>query len=129
MSVTFQYPYTAPTLTLTLRNPELGDSEAVDIKTKYNISMNGDIHTIRHTPKNRRLNLTFHDIVKANVESFITFISTSAGSEVRYTDHMANVWRGYILTNPLDYTTERKIVRGTCIETYIVNIEFQGYTI
>jgi len=127
LSVEFGHPYATPTLTLELRNPELGDSEAIDVKTQFKIAMNGDIHSHRRTPENHRLLLSFTAITKALYEDMITFIETSVGDEVRYTDYNSDVWRGYILTNPLEGSTVRKIVDGTCIETYTFTIEYQGY--
>jgi len=127
MAVQFGHPYATPTLTLDLRNPELGNSEQLDLKTQFKITMDGEINSHRRTPMNQKLLLSWVNLTKAKIEEFITFLETSAGDEVRYTDHDANVWRGYILTNPLDYVTETKIVWGNCIEVYTANLEFQGY--
>lgn len=126
MSVTLQYPYTAPTLTLTLRNPELGDSEGHNVHTQFQITMDASIYSHKRTPATKRLLLTFRDLVKQTAEDLQTFIETAIGNEVKYTDHTSTIWRGYIVSNPLEMTTERKIFNGTCIETYTATLEFRG---
>ena len=126
MSITFQYPYATPTLTLTLRNPELGDSEGLDIKIRFQITMNGEIYSHRRTPENKRLILTFRSVTKALVLELRDFIKLSSGEEIKYTDYNAVIWRGYITSNPIESATESKIVNGTCIEVSAFTLEFKG---
>ena len=126
MSITFQYPYATPILTLTLRNPELGDSEGLDIKTQFQITMNGDVHSHRRTPENKKLLMTFRNITKSLTLDLRNFIKISSGSEIKYTDYNSVIWRGYIINNPIESATESKIVDGTCIEVSTFTLEFNG---
>ena len=126
MSITFQHPYATPTLTLTLRNPELGDSLGLDIKTQFQIAMNGDIYSHRRTPANKALMLSFKNVTKAIVAELFTFIIASAGDEVKYTDYAAVVWRGYIVSNPIETAVETKVIDGACVEFKTFLLQFKG---
>ena len=58
MSVTLEYPYTSPTTTLVLRNPELGNSITNEIKTQFKISMANTVSSYKKTPVTVQLLLT-----------------------------------------------------------------------
>jgi len=122
MSVSFQYPYTTPTTTVTLRNPELGNNEQVDVKTMFKIAMDGSVHSHKRTPMNQRLLLSFKNLSKTDVENFLTFLGTSSGSIVGYNDHEAVLWKGIIFTNPIEATTTGS---DECSDTYDLSLEFQ----
>lgn len=122
MSITFQYPYTAPTLTLTLRNPELGNNEQVDVKTMFKVAMDGSIHSHRQTPMNQRLLLSFTALSKTDIENYFAFITASSGEAVKYTDHEAVVWKGLLVVNPAEVAPT---ARNECSELYDLTLEFQ----
>jgi len=122
--IEFAHPYATPTLTVSLRNPELGDSLLIENRVQVRQDMSGDLHSFRRTPVSRRLLLTFIELSKPKVQELIDFITTSAGDEIKYTDYDSVVWRGYIM-NPAEFTTiGRK--NGTCIEVSTITIEFRG---
>jgi len=129
LSITFQHPYTTPTLTLTLRNPELGDSEGLDIKTQFQITMDGSVYSHRRTPENKTLVLAFKNITKAIAAELFDFVLASAGEEVKYTDYHAVIWRGYIVSDPVETATETKIINGTCVEVKTFVLQFKGAVI
>jgi len=125
MAVTFQHPYAAPTETLNLRNPNLGNSEQTEIRTQFRRAMDGDIHSYRRTAATKKLLLIFAEISKPNLQEVFDFIALSAGDEIKYTDHDAVVWRGYIVNEPVQsQTTSKK--GGSCIEVNTFTIEFIG---
>jgi len=123
--ITFSHPYIAPTLSINIRNPELANSELVGIRTQVRQSMSGALHSFRRTPATRNLLLSFTELSKTKVQELIDFLTTSAGDELRYIDYNAVVWRGYILTNPAEFTTDGK-KGSTCIEVSSITLEFKG---
>lgn len=123
--ITFAHPYAAPTLNIQLRNPELADSELINIRTQVRQAMSGDIHSFRRTPATRNLLLSFTELSKPKVQELIDFLTTSAGDEIQYTDYSAVVWRGYILTNPAEFATIGH-KDSTCIEVSTITLEFKG---
>jgi hypothetical protein len=125
MTVSFGFPYAAPTTTIDLRNPDLGNIEALNVKTQFSQSMNGVLYSTRYTPAGRTLSLTFSSLTRAKMDEFQDFIVAATCQDVRYEDHDGNVWQGQIITNPNEsVTTGPK--DGTCIEVGTVSIQFEG---
>ena len=123
--ISFQHPYAAPTLTVNIRNPDLGDSLLVENRTQVRRAMNGDLRSFTRTPVTRRLLLTFRELNKAKVQEIINFLTTAAGDEIKYTDYDAVAWRGWILTDPAEFTTQGS-KGGTCVEVSTITLEFKG---
>ena len=122
--IEFGHPYPTTTLTVSLRNPELGNSVLTENRVQVRQDMSGNLHSFRRTPASIHLLLTFTELSKPKVQELINFIVASAGDEIKYTDFDAIVWRGYIM-NPAEFTTiGRK--GGTCIEVSTITIEFRG---
>lgn len=125
MSVLFEYPITTPTSTVTLKSPQLGDTEQYNIKAQFEMSMDGSFYSTIDTEPSQTLLLTFKSLNKTDVENVIAFIKASAGSVVQYTDHLANIWQGVILTEPFEATTDGR-KGGTCIEVSTISLQFRG---
>jgi hypothetical protein len=99
--ITFSFPYTSPTTTVTLRSPQQRDAELHDIKTLFRRAMAGNVKTHKRTPVGFRLTLEFIEILKSDLDAFRDFLAASAGQEVRYTDYDNVAWRCRVLTEPL----------------------------
>lgn len=131
MSVSFQYPYTSPTLTLTMRNPDLGDSRQDDLYLSYGRSMNAVMYTYKYTPPAIKLLLIFRHLTKIKVDELISFLHQTSGKEIKYTDHNSIVWRGSISTDPNDIATYGTIPTAggssdACVEVSEITLEFEG---
>jgi len=125
MSVVFGHPYASPTLSITLKNPSLGDAEQHDIKTKFHISMDNTFYSTKATPATKTLTLTFPFLDKTKYEELITFLETSNGSEIKYTDQNSQVWRGYMLADPAEFDVYAKL-GSTCVEAARLTLQFTG---
>lgn len=123
--ISFQHPYASPTLTINIRNPNLGDSLLVENRTQVRRAMNGDLRSFTRTPVTRRILLTFEELNKAKVQELIDFLTTAAGDEIKYTDYDSVVWRGWIITDPAEFSTQGS-KGGTCVEVSTITLEFKG---
>lgn len=123
--ISFAHPQATPTLTINLRNPDLNDSLLIENRVQVRQAMNGDLRSFIRTPATSRLLLTFVELSKPKVEELIAFFITSAGAEIRYTDYDAVVWRGWLITDPAEFTTQGRKA-DTCVEVSTITLEFKG---
>lgn len=126
MSITFSYGIDS----IVLRNPELGNTEHVDIKTQFRRSMSGDMHSFIKTPESTTLTMSFSHILHSDVMDFISFLLLVAGEQISYTDSDGQDWTGYILTGPLDIVAQTRIGNvlesNSCKQDYSFTIDFEG---
>lgn len=125
MSVILAHPFSSPTTTVTLRNPNLGDSDTMNLRTRFGTAMDGSLYGYRHRPINIRLLLTFEALKDADITSLITFIQTSAGQKIKLTNHDGKVYRGFLLNEPFELESELNII---CDDRMIV-LEFEGESV
>ncbi len=125
MSVTFQYPYYAPTLSITLDNPNLGNSLQLNLGTNFRQTMDGTVYSTIKTPAVRTFTISFSNLVKASLDALDIFYRTALNKEISYTDFDNNIWQGYIV-NPILEITIKSNEGGTCIESGSVDIQFTG---
>ena len=119
MSVTFFYPSTGTiTSTITMKNPDYGDSEQYDNNVQYHIGMDGTVSSYKKDLKQLLL-LNFSGISKAKAEEFEQFFINNSGNELGYTDTLAREWQVRIINNPLE----------TVATTSISNCELKSYTV
>ena len=123
--IVFAHPYAAPTLTVNIRNPALNDSILVENRVQVRRAMNGDLRSYKRTPATTKLLLSFSELSKPKVQEIIDFLIASVGDEIKYTDYNAVVWRGWILTDPAEFTTQGT-KGGTCVEVSTLTLEFNG---
>lgn len=86
MSVTFTRTV-APLTAITLRNPQLGDSVGLNVKTKFNMAMDGTVYSYLNTPASRKFVLHFTEIITATMLSVMSFFRGAAGQKLVYTDY------------------------------------------
>jgi hypothetical protein len=87
--------------TIELRNPELGNSESVDVKTAQNETRYGRLSVFRNPiwPKKTTLEFDISVITKAKALELHDFLVNCLGREVTLTDHESRVWVG-VIDNP-----------------------------
>ena len=128
MSITLTSSYGA----VTLRNPLLGNSEQYNIFTKYKVSMSKKVHSIKLTPPQSKLLLTFQDLTQTEYNNLLTWLKESAGMTMTYTDYDSVVWTGVLINNPFEIMpSARKEVTASslCTENFEVasiTLEFQA---
>ena len=132
MSQVFEYPYAASSVTVTLKDPALGDALMHNTQVRFAKSMGNTLYTYKNTPSTRRWVWSFESITKSLKDSFLDFVKQSAGREIKVTSYDSTVLRGRISnTNPFESTNKLNISDGgassdACIETYNLTVEFEG---
>ena len=110
------HPTTAPTLSVTLRNPIMGNSATVPLKTNLHLTMSGLAVTTKRTVGYERLLLTITTI--CDPTDLIAFIRAVKGDDFRLAFD-SDEWIGKLLNNPTELTHELK-------NSHNVTLEFQG---
>lgn len=106
MSVQFDWPFTAPTKSMALRNPIFGDSKTIVPKTQTRVAMDGSFYSFKSTPSLKQFNLTFEDLSRPQLLEFEDFLISAVGSEIRFIEDNGTNWRGYITSQPIQSTVE-----------------------
>jgi len=114
--VTLKYPYGAPTLIVTIQNPEFNDSYDVDHRLSFKVDMAGLVRTYKIIPETKKLLLTFGSMPRTMLENLKNFIHLSAGSLIELTDHNGIVWSGLITNQPFESTSSSRFLKSTTIE-------------
>lgn len=106
--ITLNYP-SAPAFiqTITLKNPDLGNSNQVNLKTMIKQNMVGDIYTHKKTPTNEKLLLQFTTLTRTEKDALVSFYTLRMGQQIRYVDHESTIWICRIANDSLVITTRR----------------------
>lgn len=98
-TVTFTWPYASPSLTLTVRAPDLGDEYETAVKRSQNTSRGGTVNYYRDPgwPVAEILKLGFSGLSDSDVELVFEFLESSVADEVGLLDWLGRQWRGIIL--------------------------------
>ena len=98
------YPYAAPTLTFTIRNPDFGNSNAVRIESVNVETQHGILKQLRDSdwPTIETLTMSFSALNKQDADDFIDFVNQSLGQEIGLLDLKNRQWRGVITTPAQD---------------------------
>ena len=128
MSVTFSSA--DPVTEVTLPNPELGNSEALDLKSRFHIAMSAKIFSYFHTPAVMKLSMQFQRLSWSEKEALITFMDATAGGIISLVNWLGETFAGRITNEPLVFTSRNA---GDLVESanagpdfYAVNITFEG---
>lgn len=113
--------------TLTLKIPEIGDSDKIDVRRVQEQTRGGDliifrdpIWSITETLKYKFINLT-----RLRSQELLAFFRDTIGLSVQLTDHQGIVWNGIITTPQADVICNNDNNCGS----YEVEFEFQGVQI
>ena len=112
MSFTLEFPPTAPSHTVILRSPELGNTISVDTHKVYRRLMGGEIKSVKAEdwPTQEIYAYKFIALTQILKDSFKTFLSVSAGLQIKITDHNGSIRVGYIITPVVEIVTARDFV-------------------
>lgn len=120
-TIVLTYPYVSPSLTLTLRSPELEDSEKDVYNRIIRESRGGDqkIYRDNKWPQSRLLNYEIIFNKNQVVLDFLNFVSVSIGKEIGLLDYLSRQWRGILIPPETIFTHRGRSDRS-------VNFEFEG---
>lgn len=128
MSITFAYPWSAPTKSIELRDPEFQDRKTTEVRVTLRTMMDGSVRSMRKTPATVELILKFLNVTRNKAVEFHDFILASEGSRIKYVDPQGNQWVGFIKTGPNTITTYSPGLGNTepRKESNELNVEFEG---
>lgn len=103
------YPYPTPSITCTLRAPELGNDNTLTVEAVRQVTM-ANVMVIGRNPIWPIVEIykyTFSTLTDAQVDSYFNFINASAGKEIGLRDHRDQNYRGYILNPEAAVSTDQ----------------------
>ena len=120
-TLTLTYPYTTPTTTLVLRNPEFQNQDSLNFNRINRETRGGTlvVYADPNWPKAQTLSLTVNHLKQSQVDDLFDFLLESLGKEIGLLDHENRQWRGIILTPDAE-------VAHVGRENRSVQFEFEG---
>jgi hypothetical protein len=104
MSVTF----TKSTTSAVMPDPQLGDVDQQNIKTKFMWSMAGTTYSYIGTPPTQKYILQFNNILRAKVVELIAVLTAARGSTLTYTDYDGATHTVKVLGDPFEYIADSR---------------------
>lgn len=118
--------FASGSLSISLSNPELGDSEQYNLKTSFKLTMDNSMHSYLRTPVNGKFLLSFTDLTDTELLDFITFLENTADLTLEYTDYDNDIWNGIFVNLPQIFET---FARRPCDsgeeEVHRITLEFE----
>ena len=120
-TLTLTYPYTTPTTTLVLRNPEFQNQDSLNFNRINRETRGGTlvVYADPNWPKAQSLTLTVSHLKQTQVDDLLDFLLESLGKEIGLLDHENRQWRGIILTPDAEVSHVGR-------ENRSVQFEFEG---
>lgn len=120
-TLTLTWPYSAPTSTLVLRNPDWGNDDKLTYNRLNQTTRGGTLVVFADPqwPKFKTLSFQIQGIPDATYDALVQFLEDSLGQEIGLLDWEGRNWRG-IITNPDTAVS----ANGVCKNS--VSIEFEG---
>lgn len=115
----FEAPYPSYNVTTILPNPELGDSEGLTASINKIYTMTGILFTYKKSKANKRKLLFNLEISRQKSLELEAFIELYFKEKIRLTDHMDQIWLGYLMNNPFESVS-------TTDEWQQITLEFEG---
>ena len=126
--MTLEHPYSAPTLTVTLDNPMLSNARRADDDISLHRSRNGSVYSYVNRGYQYTLEFDVPVDTRVNHDAVLNLLRTAAQTEIKVTDHNAQVWK---VRNVLDVSDFEEVgqPQGTCTEITMVQLRFRGLKI
>jgi hypothetical protein len=104
--------------TITLPNPEWGDSKSRIIEMNAHRMMDGTLYTYVRKSADYHLTFTISNLSYGTFVALKAYLISTAGTFITLIDWDSVTWGGYIRTNPASIVwTSRGIGEGSCFET------------
>jgi len=99
---------------VTLRNPEFGNEEVVDLNRAFNQSRSGTFRVSRDAarPKSTNITVQFRMLTLVKRNELIAFLDACLGEIVTYVDQDGRSWTGVVLNPQTAVSTLRDGVCG-----------------
>lgn len=130
--ITLQAPCENPLYSIQVKDPELGDNIVLDTRSTFYKAMDGSTYGYKKTPALKKHRLNFTNLSRRQALELLAFCGNAAGRFVKYIDREAQVWRGLIMTDPVEVMTTGVGPGYVGTERYEANeitIEFEGVRI
>lgn len=112
MSIILEHPTTTPTLSVTLPNPEFGDTESPTYGNVFGTNRNNEllnVYDVGH-PTTRMRVWRIKKMTKAQRDALQNFIQISAGDAIKVTDYNADEFNVLVTNEDLEYV----VIRDDC---------------
>lgn len=121
-TITLTFPYPEPNLSLTLRNPRLGNTQSNGKTRIQRNSAGGTLLQFRDGiwSKYTKLAYEIEGLSKDDAEFVLEFFYDSVGQEIGLLDYEGRQWRGIVLT------PDTEILTKTDDCNYVLSFEFEG---
>jgi len=127
--ITLKAPWPAIQTVTYLPNPEFGDTENLVQTISTFKSMNNTRYTYVKTRDSRRtVNFRFN-LTQAKAFELMEFIRAYHRIKIQMTDHLGQVWLGYIITNPNEVESRALAIKNaTAMYGHGgIQIQFEGF--
>lgn len=113
--------------TITLRVPEFGNTDSIELSRIQRNSRAGDLIIWRHPswPKAEKWKYSFQNLSERQSKDFLAFIDATLGQEITLTDHEGVSWSGIIVTPEAPVSQEGPDAGVRC-GGFNCEFEFQG---
>lgn len=120
-TLTLTWPYSAPTSTLVLRNPDWGNDDKLTYNRLNQTTRGGTLVVFADPqwPKFKTLSFQIQGIPDDTYDALVQFLEDSLGQEIGLLDWEGRQWRG-LITNPDTAVSANGICKNS------VSIEFEG---
>jgi hypothetical protein len=112
-------------VSIDLPNPILGDSDTINLKTKFDFSMSKVVHSTLKTEHSHKFTLRFSNLSTAKMSEFKTFLENARGNLFNYYHYDTRIFSPcLILGDTFEFTHEGQ---NECEEVWGIQIEVEGY--
>lgn len=100
-SITLSWPVDSPSLELTLRNPELNNSESLNFTRRESAIKGGELSIDNEVTGvvYEKLMYTFEALSATDKNNFLAFINATVGKHVKLVDYLSREFHG-VITSP-----------------------------
>jgi len=121
-AVYFTGPWATLAYSIKLTRPEFGDARRVRSRIVIHRTRAGERRVFRRTPAVKALNMHFVGMTRKKLLELESFLVNTAGEDIRFIDYNEHVWKGNILTDPVDLISQG-------LDQGEASIEFEGTVI
>ncbi len=120
-TISLWYPYDSPTNTVTIRNPDLGNTDSLEFQRINRKTRGGTliVWADNQWPKIEKTVLSIRGLTEAEGQEYQDFVTTSLGKEIGFTDWENNTWVAVIM-NP-----DAPLIRNRANCDVGINIELE----
>ena len=110
-TVLFQYPFVAPTQTVTVKNPVFNDVEEANIQRVYRETRCGTMinYVDPSWPKVITIKWKFENLYQTDIDALIALFNSALGQYIKITDYLSREWKSIVLNPDLPSETVRRL--------------------